>query len=609
MNSLKRHFVIRILLAVFILVCSCAALALSPQDESANRNTNRNSNPNSSSPALETTSRSAKMTRIKVIPRKGNKRRASGPRVAQNVHLWIVSKPPTSQVLVDGAPQGATDDQGELAVTLAPGIHRIRVSKDGYVPSESEVELFASSEEREVEFELSLSLATLNIVTDPAGAEVYLDDMYKGASGPNGLLVLDRVNPSQPHSLRVRKDGWVQQVTPVTTYTGQLSIKLLPDSMRLKVTTDPPEAEVYLDDVYKGTSTADGTLMIEQVNPNQVHVVRAKKDGYKQDSAQVLPNSPTASIKLTTDPVVLLIKDIRRQVAQDHLAEAFASYEQLAKTVPDHQELPRLSEVILQGLQVRSLDRQKTVSPYGLALEMKDAQELSNLFRQARQWRPGDEAIDNFAKYWEVKLALLQADRTSSASEKEGLRRAARTALLELSERNLRNPHVVLDLGWSWWKLNDSVAAHKQFKAAQAMKADWAYPHFALGLLTMKAAENERGNDARKNVYGQAMESLTKAISLKHDFATAYALQSIINSLLKKREEAIANGLQAVAVDPQSAYAHFALGFAYFQKGKSGYRNSRDEYNRALSLGGAELDEAAKNSIQQQLAIIGRAIK
>ena len=86
-------------------------------------------------------------------------------------------------------------------------------------------------------------------------------------------------------------------------------------------------------------------------------------------------------------------------------------------------------------------------------------------------------------------------------------------------------------------------------------------------------------------------------------------MQCIIHALLKRHEEAMVSGQQAVAVDPQSAYAHFALGFAYFQKGKSGYRDSRDQFNQALALGGTEIDGEIKSSIQQRLLVIARAIK
>lgn len=104
----------------------------------------------------------------------------------------------------------------------------------------------------------------------------------------------------------------------------------------------------------------------------------------------------------------------------------------------------------------------------------------------------------------------------------------------------------------------------------------------------MNAADSEsaKAKALKLQKYGQAIDSFTKAITLKHDFSRAYALRSMSYAGLKKFEEAIANGQQAIALDPQSAYAHYALGFAYFQKGKSAYRNAREEFNRALSLGG-----------------------
>lgn len=98
-------------------------------------------------------------------------------------------------------------------------------------------------------------------------------------------------------------------------------------------------------------------------------------------------------------------------------------------------------------------------------------------------------------------------------------------------------------------------------------------------------------------------------ITLKHDFATAYALKSIIYSQLKKGEDSIAVALQAVAVDPGSAYAHYALGYAYFEKGKSGYRNSLNEFNQVIALGGTDLDEAMKSAMQLRLTRIRQTLK
>ncbi len=545
--------------------------------------------------------------REKQVP--GARRSAESPRAAKTISLWVIAKPSGSKVFVDDVLQGETNPEGELEVRLLAGTRRIRVSREGYITSLSEVEVIATPEPREVEFTLSPALSTVNIVSDPPEAEVYLDDVYKGASNANGLLVIERVNPSQQHTLRVRKDGYQQQAMPVTTYSGQIAVKLLPDSGKLKIVTDPPEAEIYLDDVYKGSSTEAGILMIEQVNPNQSHSVRAKKEGYRQQAVLVSPHSSEASIKLLADPVVVLVKSIKQHVAQGALVEAFDAYKQLTLDAPDHQEIPRLAETILQSLQVRSTDMLKRIDPYGLPADLNKAREMSRLYLQARNWRAGDETIDSFASYWTIEYLLANAAQAASVTERESLLRDAQSALSDLSERNLRNMYLLLDLGWAWLKLNNSSAAERYFNAALELKPDWSYPHFALGVLALQSADREVAKSPKAVKYAQAIDRFTKAIVLKHDFPRAYALRSIALANLKRYEESTASGLQAIALDPNSAYAHFALGFAYFQKGKSQYRSARDELNRALAVDAGELDEGAKATTKQLLAQIARAIK
>jgi len=549
-------------------------------------------------------------THPRETPRKTARRLPAQRQAAPSaISLWVVSNPPSSKVFVNGEPRGETDGGGEMELKLSPGTYTVRVSRDGYIAREADVDVLPAPDAQQVEFALPTALVSVKVVTDPPGAEVYLDDVYKGATGPDGMLVLEKITPSHPQMLRVRKDGFVQQSTPVTANSGQVSIKLMPDSVALKLRTDPPEAEVYLDEIYKGTSTSDGTLIIDQVNPNQSHTVRAKKEGYQQQSSLLAPGSSQATIKLSPDPTILMVREIRRRLAENRLPEAVASFNRLTKDTPDHPELPRLSDSILLGLQSRSAEMLRRVEPFGPAIDLSNSQEMSSLYLETRTWRPGDEAIENLDKYWSLRLALLKADRAGSLAEKESLQRNARPLLSELGERNLRNPYLNLDLGWSWWKLKEKAAAQKQFQTAQELKPDWAYPYFALGFLTMDAADNERSKSAKIAGYTKALENFTKAISLKHDFATAYALKSIIHSQMKKHEDSIAVGLQAVAVDPQSAYAHYALGYAYFEKGKSGYRNSLKEFNQAVALGGVDMDEVMKSAIQLRLTRIKQTLK
>jgi tetratricopeptide (TPR) repeat protein len=579
-------------------ICCLGVDAQAFQDEDASRNTPRNSRPTE---------------KVKTRPRPTNPKanrdkRFKRPTITE-VSLWIVSKPTNCKLFIDGEARGETDANGELELKLLPATYSIRVSREGYITREADVEVLPALEAQEVEFTLPIALVSLNVVTDPPGAEVYVTDIYRGTSGPNGLLVVERLNSNQGHTVRVRKDGYVQQSTAVPPNTGQISIKLLLDSIKLRVMTDPPEAEVYLDDAYKGTSTSEGSLIVEQVNPNQLHTLRAKKEGYRQEATQIPPNSAQATIKLSRDPILLLVKEIRRLAAQGQLIEAYDGLEQLARDVPDHQELPRLSESILQTLQSRSAEILKRAEPFGIAVSPEDVEEMVRLYEKAGKFGLSDAIIENLGKYWDLKLVLLQSERSTSGPEKEVLRRNARAKLLEIGAQGSRNPYLHLEMGWSWLVLNDKDGAQKEFKATLELKPDWAYPHFGIGLLAMNTAENEKSKSARTIAYGQAIDNFSKAIRLKHDFATAYAFQSISYISLKKYEEALASGLQAVAVDPQNAIAHFALGSAYFEKGKSGYRQALNEFNQATTLVGSNLNEGMKNAIQQRLARIKKSLK
>jgi len=529
------------------------------------------------------------------------------------VSLWIVSTPPSCRVFVNQEAQGETDANGEFELRTRPGTYTIRLSREGYVTSEGEVDITpALGLQQEVEFNLAPALLTLNIVTDPAGAEVYLDDVYKGTSNSSGLLVLDRLNPSQPHKLRITKPGYVQQSdVPITTYSGQISIKLLPDSIRVKVTTDPPETEIFFDDVYKGSTTSEGVLIIDQVNPNQSHKLRgSKKPDYIEQIRLLSPNSAEISLKLLPDPINLLVKEIRQRLADANLVKAFDAYNRLVDYAPEQPELPRLLESLLQGLQMRSTDTLKRIEPFGLVMDVSEIEEIKKLYDQARKWHPGDDTVETYGKYWEMKLLFVKADQAASAVEKESLRRSAQSMLNDLGQRNLRNLYLLMELGWASLKLNDPTGAQKYFTTAQELQPDWAYSYFANALLAIQAGDREANKKIKLAKYEQAIDGFAKALSLKHDFSRAYALRAIAYAYMKKHTEAAASGLQAITIDPKSAYAHFALGFAHFQKGgKTAYRSAKDEFERALALDGTELDQATKNSIQERLARIHRSIK
>src|ERR1044072_554097 len=233
------------------------------------------------------------VVRPKVRAHRSAKRPVTRKPALNVISLLIVSTPSNSRIFVDGEPKRETDAKGEAELSVTAGSHVVKVARDGYVTQEAEVEIDPTlGSQQEGEFKVASAAGGLNIVPDPAGAEVYLDETYKGTSNSSGLLVIDQINPAQSHKLRITKTGYVQRSDiPVTTYGGQISVKLLPESVRVRVTTDPPESEIYFDDVYKGSSTSDGVLIMDQVNPNQPHRLRGKKAGYIDQVRLLAPNS------------------------------------------------------------------------------------------------------------------------------------------------------------------------------------------------------------------------------------------------------------------------------------------------------------------------------
>lgn len=529
---------------------------------------------------------------------------------AKTINLLIVSKPPNCRVFIDGEARPDTDSNGELEVNLQPGIHSIRVSRDGHVAAESDLEIRSAPDEQQIEISLPPLLVNLNVITDPPAAEVYLDEVYKGATNVKGLLVVERVNPTQPHTLRVQKEGYAKQPdVPITTYSGQISFKLVRDSTTLRVTTEPAEADIYLDDAYKGTSTIDGLLLIEAVNPNQSHRLRAvKRDGYSQQSIVIPAGSSEAHIKLSPDPIVMVVRSIRRQVTEGKLSAAFSGYNELASQMPDHAELPRLLESILQRLHAHSNDKLRLVSFYGLADNLRDAQEMSELYEQARRWRAGEEMMDHFARYWALKHALAMLQHTTSTAEADALRRKAQSLAEEFGEYKLSNRNLLLDLGWVWLRLSNRTNAAKYFDAAQIANPGWANPHFAQGVLAVEAADAEKDKSAKRAKYALAIGIFDKAIYLKADLARAFALRSLSYAELKLHAESTGSGLQAVALDPQDEFAHFALGFAYFRKGKSEYKKARNEFERARVLEASEMNSPMRGLIQRRRLEIAKVM-
>lgn len=564
--------------------------------------------------------------------------------MARYVTVRIVTDKPFCNVLIDGEPEDrGTDEQGRVAIPMEPGLYDISVTKSGYVTEGREVEVGASGGQQEVRFSLTRELRSLKVKTVPGGVKVTLDGGGEAESDAEGWLTF-KVDPSIPHKLLGSKEDFHDETVDVAPYKAEALLRLKRALRSLRVQTIPPGADVHLDDEYKGKSDVQGILDIPKVKAGIRHSLKAVKDGYFEKTEPVppdyefypitlSPNSPSPTPTPTPAPPPASTPtpapataptpnptpapavdggEVNRLIKEGHLARAVEAYAVLANSEPQNPSLTGYLDELLRSLHERTSAALARVGPYGLNVSVEEARELSELYERVRRWRPGDERLQALAEYWTAKYWQAGAQLITSQGGKEVYLKKARAAARDAGDFNPRDAQVLFDLGSLYVTLADTDAAVRYFDEARTLDPTWAYPPFALATIDMRAAETTAAKAAKAAHYGRAVEGFTKAITLNPAFRQAYEMRCLAYAVVNRHREAIASGQQAVALKPTSAYASYALGFAYYKLGadkdKQEYHNAINEFNLALMLTDDKLDTPTLDSVRQKLAVMKKAL-
>lgn len=139
--------------------------------------------------------------------------------VAAAASVRIASDPPGASVTVDGEYRG----EAPLTASVRPGRRVLRASKAGYEPATKRIAATAGRS-ASVAFKLAPLLGALDIETQPAAAELWLDGQRHGPAAGTVML------PARAHDLEIRKDGYAsyrKTVTPQPGFTQALKVRLL----------------------------------------------------------------------------------------------------------------------------------------------------------------------------------------------------------------------------------------------------------------------------------------------------------------------------------------------------------------------------------------------
>ena len=151
--------------------------------------------------------------------------------------VTIQASPPTVNVYFDTAYKGQTNSKGQFVIQgVAPGVHSLRLAQSGYNDYSTSVTVYSNAQSYISAVLMPVGsiptitpvpgYGTLSVSSTPAGAGIYVDNMYMGYT-PATLSTI----PSGTHMVMLALDGYQNYVTNVNVAAGgnvQVSSSLSP---------------------------------------------------------------------------------------------------------------------------------------------------------------------------------------------------------------------------------------------------------------------------------------------------------------------------------------------------------------------------------------------
>ena len=184
--------------------------------------------------------------------------------------LLVKTEPEGCNIKVDGVSIGETPMF--VANLTTKDVHKVRLSKAGYQDQTISVK-FNGREPLVREERMILDSGALDIISDPAGAEVTVNGIVRGRTP----LAVEKI-PKGTATVKIRLDGFKEDVREVRMNAGDrqtLSVLLVGYPGTLHLISVPPGARFYLNGEARGQSP----VSIPSLQPGE-YEVRCEKEGF-----------------------------------------------------------------------------------------------------------------------------------------------------------------------------------------------------------------------------------------------------------------------------------------------------------------------------------------
>ncbi len=151
-------------------------------------------------------------------------------------------------------------------------------------------------------------MGSLAITSDPAGAEVYLDGDYVGTTVLNKPVKVDDLIEGR-YNVKLIAGGyvdWQGEIVVMPKMSQSFNVPLIAKPGSMTISSEPPEAEVYLDNNLVGKTP----LTLKEVAEGE-HDLRIVKETYKEWTRKVVVRSfqPTdVKVSLEVLPALIIVR-------------------------------------------------------------------------------------------------------------------------------------------------------------------------------------------------------------------------------------------------------------------------------------------------------------
>jgi formylglycine-generating enzyme required for sulfatase activity len=191
--------------------------------------------------------------------------------------IKIISIPPAADVHIDGKLTGRTP----LKLQLSAGTYRIKVSADRYKTWTSELLVQPDQPQVLDNIRLQPADATLTVQTDPAGANVMIDNRYIGQTP-----VKTQVSPDTRHEIQITKAGYEKasrKIKLASASSKKINVALTPLMGVINLKVEPADAELVINGKLRGKVPPELRLVAIE------HHLEIRKNGYRSHRTRITP--------------------------------------------------------------------------------------------------------------------------------------------------------------------------------------------------------------------------------------------------------------------------------------------------------------------------------